>query len=315
VSTYAEPLTTIAAARPPVSRRWRKVQKTLIAISFIAPNFIGFAVFTLGPIVFAFALAFLHWDGSNPIEFAGLDNFWRLFSDRVFQAALWNTIVFTGFVVPLTLVCSLALAILLNQKIFGRNFFRTVAFFPYVASLVAVAVVWNMLFNPDFGPVNMLLYTAGVDPNNLPGWAADKHWAMATVIMFSVWKNMGYFMVIYLAGLQGISPELYEAANIDGASGWQKFWYVTLPQLGPTTFFVSVMLTIQSFKVFDQIFMITQGGPGTATLVLVYHIYNEAFISWDLGYSSMVALVLFLLVLSITVIQFRWTRDQEEDIA
>jgi len=135
------------------------------------------------------------------------------------------------------------------------------------------------------------------------------------VIMFSVWKMMGYFMVIYLAGLQGISTELYEAADIDGASAWQKFWRITLPQLGPTTFFVTVMLTITSFKVFDQIYMITQGGPGTATLVLVYHIYNEAFISWDLGYSSMVALVLFFLVLLITIVQFRLTRESQEDLA
>ncbi len=306
-----------AEARAPkiaVSRRRRRLLNNLTAYSFIAPNFLGFAVFTLGPIIFAFALAFMHWDGSNPIEFAGLDNFFKLFRDRVFQAAFWNTIIYTGFTVPLTLACSLGLAILLNQKIFGRNFFRTVAFFPYVASLVAVAVVWNMLFHPEFGPVNMILYTLGVDPNDLPRWAADKDWAMVTIIMFSVWKYMGYFMVIYLAGLQGIAAELYEAADIDGASAWQKFWRITLPQLGPTTFFVSVMLTIQSFKVFDQVYMITQGGPGTSTLMLVYHIYNEAFISWDLGYSSMVALVLFLLVLVITVIQFRWTHANEEDL-
>ncbi len=314
MSTYAEPLVAVLP-RARVSRRWRRVRNALTAYSFIAPNFIGFAVFTLGPIVFAFVLAFMHWDGSNPMKFVGLANFWRLFSDKVFQDAFWNTIIYTGFVVPLTLVCSLGLAILLNQKIFARNFFRTVAFFPYVASLIAVAVVWNMMFNPDFGPVNMVLYHFGVDPKNLPGWAADRHWAMATVIMFSVWKNMGYFMVIYLAGLQGISSDLYEAANIDGATAWQKFWYVTLPQLAPTTFFVSVMLTITSFKVFDQIYMITQGGPGTATLVLVYHIYNEAFVSWDLGYSSMVALVLFVLVLVITIVQFWLTRESSEDVA
>ncbi len=296
----------------PVSRRMRKIRSLLVAYSFIAPNFLGFAIFTLGPIVFALALAFLHWDGSNPITFAGLDNFWHLFEDRAFKAAFWNTLIYTGFVVPLTLVCSLGLAILLNQKIFGRNFFRAIAFFPYVASLVAVAVVWNMIFNPEFGPVNMVLYNLGVDPKNLPGWAADRHWAMVTIIMFGVWKSMGYFMVIYLAGLQGISAELYEAADMDGATAWQKFRYITVPQLGPTTFFVSVMLTIQSFKVFDQIFMITQGGPGTSTLVLVYHIYNEAFVSWDLGYSSMVALVLFLMVVTITVIQFRLTEEKED---
>ena len=132
---------------------------------------------------------------------------------------------------------------------------------------------------------------------------------MVTVILFSVWKNMGYYMVIYLAGLQGVNPELYEAAGIDGANAWDKFRHVTIPQLSATTFFVSIMLTIQCFKVFDQIYMLTQGGPGTSTLVLVYHIYNEAFISWDLGYASMVALVLFLLVLVVTVVQFRGQRD------
>lgn len=313
VSTQAKP--TKQKPRVQVSRRRRQVQNTLIAYSFIAPNFLGFLIFTLGPILFAFALAFMHWDGNTPIEFAGLDHFWKLFEDRIFQTAFWNTLVFTGASVPLTLVCSLGLALLLNQKIFGRNFFRTVAFFPYVASLVAVAVVWNMLFNPEFGPVNMVLYNLGIDPKDLPRWAADRHWAMATIVMFSVWKSMGYFMVIYLAGLQGISSELYEAADIDGATAWQKFWRITLPQLAPTTFFVSVILTINSFKVFDQVYMLTQGGPGTSTLVLVYHIYNEAFISWDLGYSSMVALVLFMLVLMITIVQFRWSQRGEEDLS
>eukprot|EP00873_Tetraselmis_striata_P031772 jgi/Tetstr1/452036/TSEL_039072.t1 len=297
--------------RPLLSKRQRQRRSYLVAYSFIAPNFFGFLVFTLGPIVFAFILAFMHWDGSNPIEFAGLDNFWQLFGDRAFIAALWNTIIYTAFSVPLTLAAALGVAVLLNQKLMGRNFFRTTMFFPHVASLVAVAVVWNMLFNPSMGPVNMILYTLGVDPQDLPRWAADRFWAMPTVILFGVWKDMGYYMVIYLAGLQGINAELYEAADLDGATGWQKFWFITVPQLGPTTFFVSVMLTIQSFKVFDQIFMITQGGPGTSTLVLVYHIYNEAFISWDLGYSSMVALVLFLMVLTITIVQFRYRREED----
>lgn len=311
-TTIAADGTRVSAKRPAklLSRRRRRLQNALIAYSFIAPNFLGFAVFTLGPILFAFVLAFMHWDGSNAITFAGLDNFWRLFEDKAFKDAFWNTIVYTVVSVPATLACALGLAILLNQKILGRDFFRTAMFFPYVASLVAVAVVWNMIFNPEMGPVNMILYTLGLDPKNMPGWAADRHWAMVTVILFGVWKSMGYFMVIYLAGLQGINSELYEAADLDGANAWQKFLYVTVPQLGPTTFFVTVMLTIQSFKVFDQIYMITQGGPGTSTLVLVYHIYNEAFISWDLGYSSMIALVLFFLVLAVTIVQFR--RQQED---
>ncbi len=296
------------AGQPP--RRRRQWRKALVAYSFIAPNFLGFAIFTLGPILFAFVLAFMHWDGSNPITFAGLDNFWRLFGDRAFITAFWNTILYTVLAVPMTVVCALALAMLLNQKLLGREFFRAAMFFPYVASLVAVAVVWNMLFNPEMGPINMLLYSMGVDPKQLPRWAADKHWAMITVVLFGVWKSMGYYMVIYLAGLQGINPDLYEAASIDGATAWQKFVHITIPQLGPTTFFVTVMLTIQSFKVFDQVYLLTQGGPGTSTLVLVYHVYNEAFVSWDLGYSSMVALVLFFVVLAITVVQFRLRREE-----
>ena len=195
------------------------LKKQLVAYSFIAPNFIGFAVFTLVPIIFAFVLAFLHWDGANPIRWAGLSNFIALFDDDQFKAALKNTIVYTGGTVPLTLVGSLLLAVILNKKIRGRNFFRTVSFFPYVASLVAVAALWNMMFNTTKGPVNMMLHSLGF--KNVPGWAADRHWAMPTVIFFSVWKYVGYYMIIYLAGLQSISAELYEAADLDGANGWQ----------------------------------------------------------------------------------------------
>lgn len=278
-------------------------KKQLVAYSFLAPNFIGFAIFTLVPIVFAVVLAFLRWDGANPIEWAGFSNFTELFDDDQFKAALKNTIVYTAGTVPFTLLASLFLAVILNQGIKARNFFRTVSFFPYIASLVAVAAVWNMIFNPSKGPVNMLLYALGFE--NVPGWAADKDWAMVTIILFSIWKYMGYYMIIYLAGLQGINPELYEAANLDGTNAWQRFRYVTVPQLSATTFFILVMLTIQCFKVYDIVYMVTQAGPGTATLVLVYDIYNKAFISWNLGSASAVAMVLFALVLAVTLIQFK----------
>ncbi len=287
----------------------KNTKRSLVAYSFIVPNFVGFAVFTLGPIIFAFVLAFMKWDGNNPMEFVGLDNFANLFIDIRFKAAFINTIIFCVATVPLTLICSLGLAIVLNQKVKGRNFFRTVSFFPYVASLVAVASVWNMLFSPANGPVNMLLAKLGVAAASLPKWAADKDYAMLTVILFSVWKSMGYYMVIYLAGLQGISGDLYEAASIDGANTWQKFKNITWAMLRPTTFFVFVILTINCFKVYDQIYMITQGGPGTSTLVLVYHIYETAFKSWDLGYASAISMVLFLLVLAVTVIQFRGEKN------
>ena len=298
-----------------VQAKPRKVLKkttrdSLIAYSFIAPNFVGFCVFTLVPMVFAIALAFCSWDGRHAIEFVGLKNFIKLFTaDKTFQAALVNTIVYVIGTVPLTLVCSLAMAVLLNQNVRLRNFFRTVAFSPYVASLVAVAAVWNMIFNPAMGPINMLLSQLGVE--NLPRWAAGKDTAMLTVILFSVWKNMGYYMVIYLAGLQGCNPDLNEAAELDGANRWQQFWHITLPQLRPTTFFVIIMLTISGFKVYDQMYMITQGGPGTSTMTLVYYIYNVAFVNTPkYGYASAISMVLFVLVLIVTIIQFRGSKGE-----
>ena len=179
----------------------KSTRDSLIAYSFIAPNFIGFCVFTLVPMIFAIALSFCNWDGVHPVEFTGISNFVALLSDKTFKAVFVNTLVYAVGTVPLTLVCSLGLAMLLNQKVKCRNFFRTVSFFPYVASLVAVAAVWNMIFSPSMGPVNQIL--AGLGVENLPKWAAGKDTAMLTVILFSVWKNMGYYMVIYLAGRHG----------------------------------------------------------------------------------------------------------------
>lgn len=301
---------TVKADKPPRKALKKSVRDTLTAYTFIAPNFIGFCVFTLVPMVFAIALAFCSWDGRHAIEFVGLSNFIKLFqTDKIFQAALVNTIVYVLGTVPLTLVCSLAMAVLLNQNVRLRNFFRTVAFFPYVASLVAVAAVWNMIFNPAMGPINSVLAALGVE--NLPRWAAGKETAMLTVILFSVWKNMGYYMVIYLAGLQGCNPDLNEAAELDGANRWQQFWHITLPQLRPTTFFVVIMLTISGFKVYDQMYMITQGGPGNATMTLVYYIYNVAFVNTPkYGYASAIAMVLFVLVLIVTIVQFRGSRGE-----
>ena len=229
----------------------RDTKRSLVAYSFIAPNFIGFAVFTLIPIVFAFILAFMDWDGSNAITFVGLKNFLRLPGDTFFTAAFRNTIIYVVGTVPLTMISSMGLAIVLNQKIKARGFFRTIAFFPYVASLVAITAVWSMIFHPSKGPVNYLLLTVfGVAQENLPKWFSG-NLVLVTLILFSVWKYMGYYMVIYLAGLQGISAELYEAGSLDGANTWQKFRYITWPQLRSTTFFVVVMLTINCFKVYD----------------------------------------------------------------
>ena len=292
----------------------REARRDLVAYSFIAPNFIGFCVFTLIPILFAFGLAFMNWDGSNPIQWSGIGNFTRLWDDTFFKAALKNTVIYCVGTVPLTMIASLALAIVLNQKVIGRGIFRTLSFFPYVASLVAITSVWKMLFHPSKGPINSILYNVfHVAQEDLPQWFSGGL-VLFSMILFSVWKYMGYYMVIYLAGLQGISAELYEAASLDGASTWNKFRYVTWPQLSSTTFFVVVMLTINCFKVYDVAVMLAGGGSGeltTSATVLVYYIYQKAFIDWDLGYSSAVAMVLVLMVLLVTIIQFRGQAKKE----
>lgn len=286
-----------------------KRKNTLIAWSFIAPNFIGFLIFTLVPVVFSLILAFMKWDSFSTPEFVGLQNFTRMLSDDIFWLSLKNTFLYTIGVVPLTLVCSLGLAILLNQKIKGVKFFRTAFFFPYVTSLVAIAVVWSMLFHPTMGPINQFLRVVIENP---PGWLSSSDWALTAIIIVSVWRGMGYYMILYLAGLQGISKELYEAAAMDGANKWKQFIHITVPALRPTTFFVTIMLVINCFKIFDLVQVMTDGGPGRATNVLVYQVHSEAFVKFNFGYASAIAMVLFVIVLVITVIQFKWNQIREK---
>lgn len=277
---------------------------TLVAYSFILPNLIGFFVFTFIPIVFSLFLSLCEWNTGNTFRFVGLQNFITMFtSDKSFWTSLKNTLYYTVVTVPLCLVISLALAMLLNKPIKGRTFFRSVFFFPYIASLVAIAVVWMALFNPDRGPVNQILISLGMQ--NPPRWAASQTWAMPTIIGLTIWKGMGYYMIVFLAGLQGVNRELYEAAEIDGANKWKQFTNVTWPSITPTTFFVLMMLLTATFKSYDTMYITTQGGPGEATKVLAYHIYNCAFVSGKFGYASTVAMVLFVIIIFVTLIQFR----------
>ncbi|WP_155372928.1 carbohydrate ABC transporter permease [Catellatospora vulcania] len=305
----ATPATASAAPSPRARDRRRARRNTLIGWSFILPNFLGFAVLTLVPVIAAFALSFMEWDSYNPPEWVGLDNFQRLLNDESTKIALRNTAFYALGHVPLTMLAALGLALLLNRKIAGVGFFRAAAFFPYITSMVAVAVVWNMLFNPQFGPVNQFLQFLGVD--SPPGWTTSTTWAMPAIILTSVWRDMGYYMVLFLAGLQAIPVEQYEAAKVDGASTWQRFRAVTLPGLRPVTFLVLILLTVQSFKVFDLVVVMTDGGPGRATLVLSQQIYRRGIIEGEFGYASAISLVLFLLVLVFTLVQF-WFNSRRE---
>ncbi|HEY0187603.1 MAG TPA: sugar ABC transporter permease [Cellulomonas sp.] len=286
-----------------------KLRRSITGWTFILPNFVGFAVLTLVPVLTLFYYAFTKWNVFGSATFNGLDNWTRMLHDSSFWTATWNTFYYAGIHIPLTLVLSLGLAILLNQKLRGVAFFRTAAFFPYITSIVAVAVVWNMLFSEDYGPINEFLRLIGVsDP---PGWTASADWSMPAVIIVGTWREMGYYMLLFLAGLQTIPAELYEAARMDGAGAWSRFRHVTIPMLRPTTFFVTIMLTIGSFKVFDLILVMTEGGPGQSTLVLSQFIYQKGFVENDFGYASAVSIVLFGICMLVTIVQFLVNRRRE----
>ena len=288
-------------------------RNTLVAYSFLAPNFIGFIIFTMIPVVFSVVLAFLDWGGGAQIKFVGLENFRTIFKDFSFTRsnlgiALKNTVFYTIATVPLTIACSLGLALVLNKAVKGANFFRAVFFFPYVASLVAICVCWNFLLMKT-GPVNQFLNAIGF--NMTKSWTSSRDLAIWAIIIVSVWRNAGYYMVMYLAGLQGVPNELYEAATMDGANGWQKFTKVTIPMLTPTTFFCTIMMVISCFKIYDVVAIMTQGGPGRATKMLVTYIFELSFggegiaTSAQYGLASAVSMVLLVIVLAVTFVQFR----------
>jgi len=279
------------------------LRNTLVGLSFILPNFIGFFVFVLVPVCFSLLLCVVNWDGFEKWSFAGLGNFRSIFRDSVFWQCMGRTFLFALVNVAATMFASLGIAVLLNRELKGRNFFRSAIFFPYVASVVSIAVVWRLLFMRDGGPINVFLGLLGVA--NPPGWFVSTKWAIWGCMIVSIWKGIGYNMVIYLAGLQDIPNELREAASIDGATGAQFFWRVTLPLLSPVTFFVVLMLTIGSFKSFDLIFALTEGGPGNATQLISHYIYNKAFVFFNYGQTSAAAFVLTAMVVIITIIQFR----------
>lgn len=303
--------TDAGASTPPPRRKGSKLRtrNTLIGWSFILPNFIGFAALTLVPVITLFYMSFTNWNVFGKATWVGLANFQRLFNDGSFQIAVVNTLYYSVMHIPLTIVVALGLALMLNNKLRGIAFFRTAAFFPYVTSIVAIAIVWNLLFSPDYGPINQILRAIGVA--SPPGWLTSTDWAMPAVVIVSTWRDMGYYMILLLAGLQTVPRELYEAARVDGANVWDRFVHVTLPCLRPTMFFVTVMLTINSFKIFDLILVMTNGGPGQATLVMSQFIYRKGFEENQFGYASAAAVVLFAMCILVTIVQFFWNKRKE----
>jgi multiple sugar transport system permease protein len=270
---------------------------------FLLPNFIGFTLFMIIPIFMGFYISLTDYDGFKQMNFVGFQNYIDMFSDGYFTVSLKNNILFTLITVPLTLVVSLLLAVGVNSVRAGSKVFRMLFFFPYITSMVAVGIIWTLLFNPKVGPINNMLRAVGIA--NPPGWLLSTTWALPAIMIVQIWKMSGYYMIIFLAGLQGIPTQLYEAAKIDGANKLQLFFNITLPMLSPTTFLVMILLVINSFQVFDLVSIMTEGGPGRATNVLVYRIYQEGFKYNHFGYASAEAYFLFAIILVVTIIQFR----------
>ncbi|EOH77748.1 carbohydrate ABC transporter permease [Enterococcus malodoratus] len=267
---------------------------------FLLPSLIGFLTFIIYPVFYSLGVSFTEWDLINPIKFIGLKNYQSLLKDANFWNSLKNTFIFIIGYLPSVMIIGLLVALLLNSKIRLKPVFRGIYFLPVVTSWVAVSLVWKWLFNPKFGLINYFLSLISVHG---PNWLNDPKTAMLAIIITSVWKDIGFIMVLYLGGLQNISPSLYEAASIDGADNWHQFWKITLPMLKPTTFFVSMISLINSFQVFDQVNIMTEGGPGDSTTVLVQNIYNSAFKYSEMGYAAAMSWVLFAIILVVSLVQ------------
>jgi multiple sugar transport system permease protein len=273
---------------------------------FLSPTILVSGAFVLFPLVFSFYLSFHQWNMfSAGTTFVGLDNYRKIATSAEFWLVLKNTIVYTVGTVPLNMLISLGVAFFLNKKLAGKKFLRTAFFTPVIMSSVAAAVIWRWVYEPNFGLLNTVLGWCGIPAVN---WLNDPSAAMFALIVMGVWKTFGVNMVLFSAGLQGIPEHYYEAAEIDGAGRWGRFWYITLPLLSPTTFFVLVMSVIGSFQVFDTVYVLTSGGPLGSTKVLVFYLYEHAFKFFEMGYASAVAYVMFAIVFVLTLAQTKYLK-------
>ncbi|HEY64698.1 MAG TPA: sugar ABC transporter permease [Caldilineae bacterium] len=289
----------ILPKRRRLTLRQREEIEFYIAIS---PWLIGLLLFTGGPLIASLVMSFTNWTGLTTREWIGLQNYQKLFfGDRLFWVVLKNTFYYGFASVCLGTIGALLAAILMNQKVPGIEVFRTLYYLPSVTSGVAIAILWVWLFNPQVGLVNYLLSLVGIKG---PQWLGSQRWAMPALILMSLW-GIGGNMIILLAGLQGIPEYLYEAVRIDGGNKWHEFIHVTLPMLSPVLFYVIVISIIQSFQIFTNVYVMTRGGPGTATLVYVMYLYQNAFEYLKMGYASAMAWILFVIILGLTWLQFK----------
>lgn len=299
----------------PLTRRltWTTVHRNLEGWLFASPWILGFVLWTLGPMIASLVIAFTEWDLISPPRWVGLANVQAMWQDELVWQALRATTVYAVISVPLHVLIGLALAMLLNTSIMGVRFYRTAFYLPSVLSGVAVALLWRWLFSTEFGLFNALLANIGIHG---PSWLGDERWAMPSLIVMSLW-GVGAAAIIYLAGLQGIPTDLYEAAEVDGARGWARLWYITLPLMTPVLFFQLITGIIGALQVFTQAYIMTNGGPNNATLFFLLYLYQNAFQYFRMGYASLLAWVLFLYILILTLLVYRssgsWVYYESEE--
>lgn len=308
-----------ASARPAVERRRSPIQRLremdrdrleqmVVGYGFVLPDLLGLLIFMVGPMIMAFVISFTDWRLVGDPQFLGLDNYKVMIKDPRFIASLKRTASFTLQFVPAVYVLSLGMALLLKRKSHANGFFRTIYFMPVAMSLVVAGVIWRFMFDPGNGIINTLLAAAGLPTSK---WIGSVDTAMTSVIIMSVWKSAGYFMIILLAGIEDIPNDYIEAAQIDGANRWQTFRHIIMPLLKPTSFFVLVILSINSLQAFDQIYVMTRGGPAYSTYTTLIYMYDKAFRQWNFGYAAAMSVTLFFIIFLLTVIQVRYFRAGE----
>jgi multiple sugar transport system permease protein len=285
-------------------------KEALVGWLFLLPEIVGMLLLNVFALVFSLYLSFSSWDllsGLSGIKFIGIDNYVKMFQDISIGKALMNNLLFTVLTVPLSIGIALVLAVLIHSKVYGKDYFKVVFFLPYISSIIAIAAVWSALLHPSLGPINQFLMDLGI--SNPPKWLVDPKTSLASIAIISTWAGIGYTIIIYLAGLTNISADLYEAADIDGASSMQKFFKITVPLLRPTTFFLFITMLIGSFKVFDLIAFLTEGGPHNSSTVVVFRIYEEGFRNYNMGYASAISWLLFAIIGLITAATWKLRKE------
>ena len=286
-------------------------KEALIGWLFLAPEIIGMLLLNVFALGFSLYLSFTSWDllsGVSGIKFLGIDNYIKMFQDPTIIKALKNNLMYTVMTVPIPMAIALILAVLIHNKVFWKDYFKVVFFIPYISSIIAIAAVWSALYHPSLGPINQFLMDIGI--SNPPKWLVDPNTSLIAIAIITSWAGLGYTIIIYLAGLTGISNELYEAAEIDGATSLTKFFKITVPLLRPTTFFLFITMLIGSFKVFDIISYLTEGGPDNSSTVIVFRIYEEGFMNYNMGYASAISWLLFAIIAVITAVTWKFRNEE-----